>query len=56
MLEKGCEIKMKDCTLALPNTHEAMIANVIMIKNKMFLLNIKMDMPKCLKACVKDVT
>jgi hypothetical protein len=56
MLEKGCEIKMKDCTLALLDTHEAMIAKVIMIKNKMFLLNIETDMPKCLKACVKDET
>ena len=56
MLEKGCKIKMKDCTLTLLDTHETMITKIIMMKNKMVLLNIETDMPKCLKACVKDET
>jgi hypothetical protein len=43
---------MKDHTLILLDTYETMIAKVTMIKNKMFLLNIKTDVPKCLKACV----
>jgi hypothetical protein len=47
---------MKDRTFTLLDTHGAMIANVTMTKNKMFLLNIETDVPKCLKACVKDET
>ena len=45
---------MKDLILTLLNTHEAMITKITMIKNIMFLLNIDTDVPKCLKACVKD--
>jgi hypothetical protein len=48
LLEKGYEIKMKDCTLTLLDTKEDIIAKVVMTKNKMFLLNIEMDVPKCL--------
>jgi hypothetical protein len=55
-LEKGYEIKMKDHTLTLLDTHKVMIANVTIIKNKMFLLNIEINVPKCLKTCVKDET
>jgi hypothetical protein len=47
---------MNDHTLTLLDTHRAMIANITIIKNKMLLLNIEIDMPKCLKACVKDET
>ena len=54
LLEKGYEIKMTDLILTLLNTHEAMITKITMTKNIMFLLNIDTDVPKCLKACVKD--
>jgi len=54
LLEKGYEIKMKDHTLTLLDTKRDMIAKVAMIKkNRMFLLNIKTDVSKCLNACVK---
>jgi hypothetical protein len=53
-LEKGYKIKMKDHTLTLLDTYETMIAKVTMTKNKMFLLNIEIDVPKCLNTCVKD--
>jgi len=57
LLEKVYEIKMKDCILTLLDTYGAMITKVIMTKkNIMFLLNIEMDVPHCLKACVKDET
>jgi len=46
LLEKGYENKMKDRTLILFDTKGAMIAKVAMIKNRMFLLNIKTDVPK----------
>jgi len=55
-LEKGYEIKMKDRTLTLLETHEAMIAKVTKTKKIMFLLNIETNMPKYLKTCVKDET
>ena len=55
-LEKGYEIKMKDRTLILLDTHESMVAKVTMKKNKKFLLNIEMDMPKCVKTRVKNET
>ena len=47
---------MKDHTLILLDTYETLIAKVTMIKNKMFLLNIETDVPKCLKTCVKYET
>jgi hypothetical protein len=56
LLDKGYEIKMKDCTLTLLDTKRVMIAKVAMTNNKMFLLNIKTDVPKCQNACVKDET
>jgi len=58
-LEKGYEVKMKyRCTLTLLDTYRAMITKVVMIKKKIefFLLNIKINVPKCLKTCVKDET
>jgi hypothetical protein len=48
LLEKGYEIKMKDRTLTLLDTKEYMIAKVVMTKNKMFLPNIEMNVPKSL--------
>jgi hypothetical protein len=48
LLEKGYEIKMKDRTLTLLDAKEYMIAKVVMTKNKMFLPNIEMNVPKYL--------
>jgi hypothetical protein len=56
LLKKGYEIKMKDCILTLFDTYGAIITNVTMTKKLMFLLNIEMDVPHCLKACVEDET
>jgi len=44
---------MKDRNLTLVDTYRATIAKVTMTKNIMFLLNIKMNVLKCLKTCVK---
>ena len=55
-MEKGYWIKMKDHTLTLLDTHGAIIAKVIMIKNRMFLLNMETNVSKCLSACVNDET
>jgi len=55
-LEKGYEIKMKDHTLTLLDTHGTMIAKVTMTNNKKKILNIETDVTKCLKACSKDET
>jgi len=48
LLKKGYMIKMKDRILTLLGTKGDMIVKVAMIKNRMFLLNIEMDMPKCM--------
>jgi len=56
LLAKGYEIKMKDHTLTLIDIKGHMIAKVVMTKNRMFLLNIETDMPKCLNTYVKDET
>ena len=40
-MEKGYQIKMKDHTLTLLDTHGAIITKVTMTKNRMFLLNIE---------------
>jgi len=56
LLEKRYEIKMKYCIFTLLDTKGDIIANVAMIKNRMFLLNIETDVPKCLNACVKYET
>jgi len=56
LLEKDHEIEMKYCMLTLLDTHGTMIVRVTMTKNIIFLLNIEMDMLKCLKAYVKDET
>ena len=46
LLEKDHEIEMKYCTLILLDTHGTMIVRVTMTKNRIFLLNIEMDMLK----------
>ena len=52
LLENGYEIKIKNHTLTLLGIKGAMIER----KNIMFLLNIEMNVPKCLNTCVKDET
>jgi len=50
-------IKIKDHILTLLDAKGDMIAKVVaMSKNIMFLLNIEMNVPKCLNAYVKDET
>ena len=44
---------MKYHTLILFETEGDMMTKVVMTKNKMFLLNIEMDVPKCLNDCEK---
>ena len=56
LLEKGYEIKIKDHTLTLRDTHGTIIARVTITKNEIFLLNIETNVSTCLKACVKDET
>jgi hypothetical protein len=36
------------------DTKKPIIAKIVMTKNRMFLLNIEMNVPKCLNTCVKD--
>jgi hypothetical protein len=48
LLKKEFEIKIRDHTLTLLDTKEDMIAKVAMTKSRMFLLNIEMDVPKCM--------
>jgi len=47
---------MKDRTLTLLDTHGTMIAKVTITNNKKKILNIEIDVTKCLKACSKDET
>ncbi|KAK2979863.1 hypothetical protein RJ640_002776 [Escallonia rubra] len=51
LLEKGYDIHMKDKFLYLRNDRGSLIARVSMLSNRMFLMNIHHDAPKCLKAC-----
>ncbi|KAK2988423.1 hypothetical protein RJ640_023970 [Escallonia rubra] len=51
LLEKGYDIHMKDKCLYLRDDRGSLIARVPMSSNRMFLMNIHHDAPKCLKAC-----
>ncbi|KAK2980575.1 hypothetical protein RJ640_017437 [Escallonia rubra] len=51
LLEKGYDIHMKDKCLYLRDDRGSLIARVPMSSNRMFLMNIHHDVPKCLKAC-----
>jgi hypothetical protein len=46
--DNGYEIKMKYHTLTLLDTKGAVIEKVARIKNRIFLLNIETDVPKCM--------
>ncbi|PKU80617.1 hypothetical protein MA16_Dca026419 [Dendrobium catenatum] len=54
LLEKGFDIHMKDKKLTIKNNSNELIAQVEMTRNRMFILNIKNGVMKCLKTCVKD--
>ncbi|KAL4320263.1 hypothetical protein GQ457_18G013060 [Hibiscus cannabinus] len=54
LLEKGCEIHMKDRCLWLRNQYANLIAKVSMSKNRMFVFNLKTINAKCLKASVEN--
>jgi len=47
---------MKDRTLTLLDTKGAIVAKVVMTKNRIFLISIQTNMHKCLNTCVKDKT
>ncbi|KAK2984915.1 hypothetical protein RJ640_001268 [Escallonia rubra] len=51
LLEKGYDIHMKDKCLYLRDDRGSLIARVPMSSNRMFLMNIHHNAPKCLKAC-----
>ena len=53
LLEKGYTVHMKNFSLVLRDNNK-LITHVKMLKNKMFTLNIKNDMSRCLEACVDD--
>ena len=46
---------MEDRTLTLLDTKRAMNAKIVMTNNRMFILNIKTNMPKCLKEMLKGL-
>jgi hypothetical protein len=53
-LEDGHKVKMEDNFLWLQNRNDRLIANVAMMKNQMFVLNVKTARVKCVQVCVKD--
>ncbi|XP_048136731.1 uncharacterized protein LOC125315560 [Rhodamnia argentea] len=54
LLEKGYSVHMKNLSLVLRDQNNRLIAFVKMSKNRMFTLNIKNEMARCLKSCVDD--
>ena len=52
-LEKG-NILMKYYSFFIRDNHDNMIAKVQMTKNRMLLLNIQIDVAKCLNSCLND--
>ncbi|KAI4347708.1 hypothetical protein L6164_008492 [Bauhinia variegata] len=54
LLENGYDIHLKDTSCTLKDESHNLIARVPMSKNRLFLLNLKVDHPKCLIAFVKD--
>ncbi|KAK2973657.1 hypothetical protein RJ640_017029 [Escallonia rubra] len=51
LLEKGYDIHRKDIRIYLRDDRGSLIALVPMSSNRMFLMNIHLYAPKCLKAC-----
>ena len=54
IIRKGYDIHMQDKKLCIKNASNNVIAHVEMSKNKIFILNIKTDVVKCLKSYIKD--
>ena len=55
LLERGYEIAMVDCgKMLIKDQRGIIIAKVNMSKNRMFTLNIRSDVARCLKTCLKD--
>ena len=50
LLEKDYDIQLKDCSYLIRDYQN----NVIVTRNRMFLLNIQTDVIRCLKACFTD--
>lgn len=54
LLAIGYDIHLKNGCCTLRDEASNLVARVTMSKNRMFLLNVKVDHPRCLKTCVKD--
>ncbi|RDY04651.1 hypothetical protein CR513_11615, partial [Mucuna pruriens] len=54
LLKKGYEILMKENCLWLKDQNSNLVAKVFMSRNRMFMLSIKTNEAKCLKASIKD--
>ncbi|RDY09483.1 hypothetical protein CR513_06141, partial [Mucuna pruriens] len=54
LVEKGYEILMKENCLWLRDQNSNLVAKVFMSRNRMFMLSIKTNEAKCLKASIKD--
>ncbi|KAK2981150.1 hypothetical protein RJ640_013472 [Escallonia rubra] len=54
VLEKIFDIHLKDKSLIMKDGNGKLLAKVPMTKNRMFMLNIQSDVPRCLKTCIKD--
>ncbi|GAB2283017.1 hypothetical protein Dimus_039573 [Dionaea muscipula] len=54
LVEKGYNVVMKDRVLILRNEENKLIAHVKMTKNRLFVMNIRHDVARCLNACMKD--
>jgi hypothetical protein len=56
LLERGYMVIMKEITLYLRDQDNQLLAQVEMIKNRMFKLNLMNVQATCLKICVEDKT
>ncbi|KAG8377216.1 hypothetical protein BUALT_Bualt08G0005300 [Buddleja alternifolia] len=54
LLEKNYDIHLKNKSLIMRNESGRLLAKVLMTRNRMFMLIIQSDVPRCLQACVKD--
>lgn len=54
-LERGYDIHMKNCSLLIRDHRSKLIANIKMVENRMFILNIKHEVVMYLNACIKDI-
>ncbi|KAK2991588.1 hypothetical protein RJ640_000959 [Escallonia rubra] len=54
LLEKGYDIHMKDGALVIRNKDRELIAKVEMTKNRLFTLDIRSEIMRCMKSVIKD--